>query len=64
MSSPQLWVGRILRDAYDAKRLGCQGLIGIHWRTTEVGPMVSALAQSQWRAPQPERTARRPARFG
>ena len=53
MSSPELWVGRILRDAYDAKRLGCQGLIGIHWRTTEVGPMVSALAQSQWRAPQP-----------
>ena len=53
MSSPELWVGRILRDAYDAKRLGCQGLIGIHWRTTEVGPMVAALAQSQWRAPQP-----------
>ena len=59
MSSPELWVGRILRDAYDAKRLGCQGLIGIHWRTFEVGPMVAALAQSQWRALQPG-TARPP----
>ena len=29
MSSPELWVGRILRDAYDAERLGCQGLIGM-----------------------------------
>ena len=52
MSSPQLWVGRIRRDAYDAHRLGCQGLIGIHWRTAEVGPMVSALAQAQWQVPQ------------
>ena len=53
MSSPELWVGRILRDAYDAHRHGCEGLIGIHWRTEEVGPMVAALARAQWRVPQP-----------
>ena len=53
MSSPQLWVGRILRDAHDAKKYGCEGLMGIHWRTAEIAPMVSALAQAQWRVPQP-----------
>ncbi|MFO1522218.1 MAG: malectin domain-containing carbohydrate-binding protein [Kiritimatiellia bacterium] len=52
MSSPQLWVGRVLRDAYDAKRHGCSGLIGIHWRTEEIGPMVAALARAQWRVPE------------
>ncbi|MCX6927959.1 MAG: malectin domain-containing carbohydrate-binding protein, partial [Verrucomicrobia bacterium] len=52
VSSPELWVGRIRRDAYDAHRYGCKGLIGIHWRTEEVGPMVAALAQAQWQVPQ------------
>ena len=52
VSSPELWVGRIRRDAYDAHRHGCRGLIGIHWRTEEVGPMVAALAQSQWQVPE------------
>jgi hypothetical protein len=64
MSSPQLWVGRILRDAYDARRFGCQGLMGIHWRTAEVGPMIAALAQSQWRVPQPGDTRPPPAAIG
>jgi hypothetical protein len=30
---PQLWVGRMQRDAADALAYGCDGLIGIHWRT-------------------------------
>ena len=51
MNSPQLWVGRIRRDAYDAHIYGCNGLIGLHWRTDEVGPMVGALAQAQWQMP-------------
>jgi hypothetical protein len=59
MSSPELWAGRIRRDAYDARRLGCTGLIGIHWRTEEVGPMVAALSQAQWRVPQAAPTAPR-----
>jgi RNase P/RNase MRP subunit POP5 len=59
MSSPELWVGRIRRDAYDARRHGCTGLIGIHWRTEEVGPMVAALSQAQWSVPQAAVTAPR-----
>lgn len=50
-NSPQLWVGRVRRDAYDALRYGCTGLMGLHWRTDEVSPMVGALAQAQWQAP-------------
>ena len=57
MNSPQLWVGRIQRDAYDAARYGCSGLMGIHWRTEEIGPMVGALAQAQWRVPEPQKGA-------
>jgi hypothetical protein len=48
MISPQLWVGRMRKDAYDAFRFGCDGLMGIHWRTINVAPMVSALAKAAW----------------
>ncbi len=48
LSSPQLWVGRMRRDAADALRYGCDGLMGIHWRTRALGPNVSALAQAAW----------------
>ena len=36
------------RDACDARRYGCDGLLGIHWRTRVLGPAVSALAQAAW----------------
>ena len=45
---PQLWAGRMRRDAADALAFGCTGLIGIHWRTRELGPNVSALAKAAW----------------
>jgi len=48
MTSPQLWVGRMRRDAADALAYGCTGLLGIHWRTRILGPNVSALAQAAW----------------
>lgn len=48
MVSPQLWVGRMRRDACDALRYGCTGLLGIHWRTRILGPNVSALAKAAW----------------
>ena len=48
LTSPQLWVGRMRRDAADARRYGCDGLLGIHWRTRVLGPNVSALAQAAW----------------
>jgi hypothetical protein len=49
LTSPQLWVGRMRRDAADARRYGANGLIGIHWRTRVLGPNVQALAQAAWR---------------
>lgn len=46
--SPQLWVGRMRKDAFDAHKYGCNGLMGIHWRTINVDPMASALAKAAW----------------
>ncbi len=48
LTSPQLWVGRMREDAYDALRYGCNGLMGIHWRTRILGPNVLALAWAAW----------------
>jgi hypothetical protein len=45
---PQLWAGRMRRDAADALAYGCTGLMGIHWRTRVLGPNVSALAHAGW----------------
>lgn len=45
---PQLWVGRMRRDAADALAYGCTGLMGIHWRTRILGPNASALAHAAW----------------
>jgi hypothetical protein len=46
--SPQLWAGRMRKDAADALAYGCTGLLGIHWRTRILGPNVSALANAAW----------------
>jgi hypothetical protein len=54
LTSPQLWVGRMRRDAADARRYGASGLIGIHWRTRVLGPNVQALAQAAWRQEWPQ----------
>jgi hypothetical protein len=48
LTQPQLWAGRMRRDAADARKYGCTGLMGIHWRTRVLGPNVSALAQAAW----------------
>ena len=48
MIVPQLWVGRMRRDAADAHRYGASGLVGIHWRTRILGPNVAALAAAGW----------------
>ena len=48
LTAPQLWVGRMRRDAFDALRYGCTGLMGIHWRTRILAPNVSALAKAAW----------------
>jgi hypothetical protein len=46
--SPQLWVGRTRKDAVDAQKMGCDGLIGIHWRTEILSPNFAALAKAGW----------------
>ena len=48
LTSPQLWAGRMRKDAADALSYGCTGLMGIHWRTRVLGPNVSALASAAW----------------
>ena len=48
MIIPQLWAGRMRRDAADALAYGCNGLIGIHWRTKVLGPTIGALAAAAW----------------
>jgi hypothetical protein len=52
MTIPQLWVGRIYKDALDASKYGCSGLMGIHWRTNTIAPNFAALAQSGWELPE------------
>jgi len=49
MIAPQLWVGRVCKDAADAKRLGCTGLMGIHWRTKIIAPNLAMLARCGWK---------------
>jgi hypothetical protein len=48
LTSPQLWVGRMRRDAVDALKYGCDGLMGIHWRTRILSPNALALARAAW----------------
>ncbi len=48
LTMPQPWAGRMRRDAADALRYGCTGLMGIHWRTRILSPNVSALAKAAW----------------
>jgi hypothetical protein len=48
LTAPEPWVGRMLYDAADAHRMGCTGLIGIHWRTKAIAPNVTALADAAW----------------
>jgi len=48
LSSPQLWAGRMRRDAADALAYGCDGLLGIHWRTRILSANIKALARAAW----------------
>ena len=48
LTAPQLWAGRMRYDAADAYRLGCDGLLGIHWRTKILGPTIASLARAAW----------------
>ncbi len=45
---PQLWVSRARKDAADALGYGCNGLMGLLWRTRPTGPAIAALARAGW----------------
>jgi len=47
---PQFWAGRTRKDAQDAYKYGCTGLMGIHWRTKILSPNFMALAKAGWEA--------------
>jgi hypothetical protein len=49
--APEPWVGRMRVDAAEARRLGCTGLIGIHWRTKAIAGNIAALAAAGWEQP-------------
>jgi hypothetical protein len=46
--APQPWASRMRYDAADARRLGCTGLLGIHWRVKQMAFNVAALADAAW----------------
>lgn len=48
LSALQLFAGRTLYDGAQARRYGCTGLMGLHWRTRPLGPNVAALARAGW----------------
>lgn len=48
LTAPELWVNRTLRHIINASAYGCTGLLGIHWRTRQVSPQISAMAQGSW----------------
>ena len=52
MTTPQLFAGRVRKDAADALRMGCQGLLGIHWRTRAIAPQLAMLARCGWQNPE------------
>ena len=54
LTTPQLWAGRMRRDAMDALAYGCNGLLGIHWRTRILSPNVGSLARAAWEPLQQE----------
>lgn len=64
MTSPQLWAGRMRRDARDALAYGCSGLMGIHWRTRIIAPNAAALAQAGWVEPGPPASTHQTAPIG
>lgn len=48
LTMPQLWAGRMRRDAADALDYRCTGLMGLLWRTRILAPNIAALAQAAW----------------
>ena len=50
LTAPEIWVNRTLEHMEDAAKYGCDGLLGIHWRTGVTAPAISAMGQKSWNA--------------
>eukprot|EP01065_Artemidia_motanka_P020692 TRINITY_DN24755_c0_g1_i1.p1 TRINITY_DN24755_c0_g1~~TRINITY_DN24755_c0_g1_i1.p1 ORF type:complete len:815 (+),score=208.57 TRINITY_DN24755_c0_g1_i1:61-2505(+) len=50
LAGPELWVGRTLEHVEDAAGYGAEGVLGIHWRTVEVSPQLTAMSAAAWTA--------------
>ena len=48
LAGPQFWVERILDHAARGARYGCNGLLAVHWRTSELVPEFAALQAAAW----------------
>jgi hypothetical protein len=48
---PQFRASRFEKDMKHAKELGCQGVIGIHWRHRVIDPTATYLARAAWNKP-------------
>ena len=46
--APQLWAGRVRQNAADAHAYGCDGLIGLLWRTKILSSQLTALKNAGW----------------
>ncbi|NQT38082.1 MAG: hypothetical protein HQ581_11365 [Planctomycetes bacterium] len=46
--TPQLWAGRVRKDAADALAYGCTGLMVLHWRTLINEQAATAVARAGW----------------
>ena len=57
LTQPQLWAGRMRADARAAREYGCDGLLGIHWRTRVLAPNIEALAEAAWQQDWPDAEA-------
>lgn len=48
LGEPEFWVSRTIQHAMDARTMGINGLLGIHWRTREVSLQFTAMAMFPW----------------
>eukprot|EP01083_Nonionella_stella_P142064 438779_1 len=48
LTALQLWVNRTMSHIQIAQEYGVHGMMGIHWRTQEVSPQISALSLMAW----------------
>lgn len=54
LASPQFWARRMRRDARSALEYGCDGLMGIFWRTRGIATTLACLARAGWNQEWPE----------